>query len=323
MPEPRHPRPVGIAVLGYGAMAEIHATALRSLGARLVSIAGPNAERRNAFAERHGFEVASPDAIDAIKAPAVELVVVASPNRQHAEQARLALSAGRHALVEIPLAMSLVEGESLASLAVETGLQLGVCHTWAYHESYRQAIVALGERPRLHVVAASLLRRRSDVGWMGVARSWTDDLLWHHGGHILDLTMRLLGSANVTAQAAIGRPPEGSRPVDYAIAMATPDGRIGSIALSYSSLVDRTEAMVITEDLTVVLRRDSLHLSNGEPIAMQEGAFEAAVRDQDAAFLAAIDGGPVFLASAESILPTLRLQAAIDAIARDQPQRSV
>ena len=43
----------GIALLGYGAIAGMHASALRDLGARIEVVAGPNSDELQAFAARH------------------------------------------------------------------------------------------------------------------------------------------------------------------------------------------------------------------------------------------------------------------------------
>ena len=124
----------GIAILGYGAIADMHATVLHSLGGSIRVVAGPKRDEAEAFAERHGIDRVETDAALAMRAPDVAAIVVASPNHVHAEQARAALDAGRHVLVEIPLALSAPEAESLVVLADQRRLTLMVCHTLRYSE---------------------------------------------------------------------------------------------------------------------------------------------------------------------------------------------
>jgi 2-hydroxy-4-carboxymuconate semialdehyde hemiacetal dehydrogenase len=318
----------GVAVLGVGAIAALHATALREAGARLFAVFGPDASRASDFAAVHGFESVAPTAEACITADGVEVVVVASPNPVHAAQARLSLEAGRHVLGEIPLALSLAEGEALVGLAEERGLRLGVCHTLRFWEPYQAvigAIAASGARPT-HVLARYLLDRRRAVGWTGRPRRWTDDLLWHHGGHVIDIALVLLGAAGVEVTAAVGpplgrdegvaeasaSPGGGDLPLDYAITLRVPTGAVATIGLSYRSRSPVTDVVVITDRETWEVRgaqaRDSgTVICELEP----EEAQRRAVAAQDTAFLDAVRHGTPFAADARSVLPTLRVQQAV------------
>jgi 2-hydroxy-4-carboxymuconate semialdehyde hemiacetal dehydrogenase len=315
---------LGFAILGYGAIAEMHANSLLDAGAQLVSVTGPDLARARAFAARHGVASAATTFEEAVDAPGVDVVLVASPNTLHAGQARRALEAGRHVLVEIPLAMSLDDGAELAQMAAARGLRLGVCHTMRFAEPYVRAMEHLassGDRPH-HVIVRSLSNRQTDVGWTGRRRSWTDDLLWHHGGHVIDLALRVLGDPESVArgarvQSAVGRPDAGDVPLDYSIQLTTADGRIGSIALSYTSLISTTDLIAIAAEGSVevtagMVRTPDGTLWEGDPAT----TLDLAVARQDAAFIQAVQNGVPFGCEATSILPTLLVQAQVDADAR-------
>ena len=304
---------LGVAIVGYGASAQEHAAALVAAGARLVSVTGPDRGAAERFAADHRVEAVDGSLQDLLAREGVEAVVIASPNAVHAEQAVATLEAGRHVLVEIPLALSLADGERVARLGTSRRLVAGVCHTLRFWEPYRTLASILADtRPRiLHVIGRRLLDRRDDVGWTGRARSWTDDLLWHHGGHLIDAVLEVLGDDAVVDVTAFAADParHGSRPTEYGIGIRTTSGAIATIALSYGSRFEVADLMVITDTESWHISGAELRTSGG-PIGggTVAAAQAAAVRAQDAAFLAACRGDAPFRASAAAVLPTLRIQ---------------
>ena len=173
--------------------------------------------------------------------------------------------------------MSLDEAEVLVELAVDRGLRLGVCHTLRFAEPYVRALEHLASSgdPPHHVIARSLSHRLTDVGWTGRPRSWTDDLLWHHGGHMIDLILRVLGDPDTVVRGArvqsiVGRSRAGDVPMDYSIQLTTADGRIASIALSYTSLIPATDLIAIAAqgsvEVTAGMVRTSEWHSSGRVI---------------------------------------------------------
>lgn len=321
-------RPIGIALLGYGAIAAMHVPAIRHAGGRIEVVAGPRTAELQRFAVEHGIEVHTPDVGGAIEHPGVEAVVIASPTQVHVPQATQALEAGRHVLVEIPLATSLGDGERLVALARDRGRVLAVCHTlryWRPVEELEEALATRGWRPT-HVVARALSLRHGDVGWTGRPRTWVDDLLWHHGGHVMDEVLSLLGAPVVEVVSASGQAwPMSGRPMDHAIALRTADGGIATIALSYHARIGASEYLVIGEHESVVLAGGEIRWSDGTVSGSPDvdSVQMAAVVAQDADFLAAVRrGGPRADGSATrsdgaSILPTLAvLQSVSDRAAR-------
>lgn len=307
---------LGVAIIGYGAIADLHAAALTHLGARIVGAAGPNEIELAEFAARHGIARTMTNSTDLVIDAAVDAVVVATPSQLHAAQAALALESGRHVLVEIPVALSLEDAERVTALAAATGRILAVCHTLRYSESFIRARKLLEDRkiqPR-HVVARSLLRRRENVGWTGRRRSWTDNLLWHHGGHTIDAVLLLLGADSVASVAACGPESEGTTlPMDYSIQLRSADGALGTIALSYNSLIAANDFLVIGESESLLLTGVSLVASSGtifegEPAALQKQA----IVNQDRDFLESIVAGRVPASAAELILPAVRVIAEVE-----------
>ena len=115
----------GVCVVGSGAIAKDHASALKEsdLGT-LEWVVSRRAEAADAFAQAWNFKNASTSLADALRDPAVDVVVIASPNSVHAAQAEACLLAGKDVLVEIPVGLTLSSVQSLSKMATELGLSL-------------------------------------------------------------------------------------------------------------------------------------------------------------------------------------------------------
>jgi predicted dehydrogenase len=115
-------------------------------------------------------------------------VVLATPAALHARHARLALEAGKHVLVEKPLALSTAECDELAALAEAKGLALMVGHTFIYSEPVRKLrqLIETGDLGDVLYVYGQRLN-------LGVIR---EDLnaLWNFGPHDVSILLYLLGS---------------------------------------------------------------------------------------------------------------------------------
>jgi predicted dehydrogenase len=125
--------PVGVAVIGYGYWGPNLA---RNVSERpelaLAALCEPDPERALAFSQRHPDVRVYSDIDDVLGDPAVEAVVVATPPRTHHPLAKRALEAGRHVLVEKPLATTSADAAELVALADHHDLILMPGHTFVY-----------------------------------------------------------------------------------------------------------------------------------------------------------------------------------------------
>jgi predicted dehydrogenase len=108
----------------------------------------------------------------ALLAEDVDAVVLATPIQTHFALAREALLAGKHVLVEKPLAASVAEARELVRLARERGLTLMVGHTFLYNPAVRELrrLVEAGELGRIYYADSArlnlgLFQRHSNVLW--------------------------------------------------------------------------------------------------------------------------------------------------------------
>lgn len=114
-------------VIGVGHLGQHHARLYASLpGAQLIGVTDQSAERAQVVADRHGVQVFR--TVDELL-PTVDLVSVAVPTSGHYAVAKACLLAGKHVLVEKPLAVTPAEAQELVQLATQKGCCLQVGHS--------------------------------------------------------------------------------------------------------------------------------------------------------------------------------------------------
>jgi predicted dehydrogenase len=150
-----------MAMIATGGIADMQlAPALtQAPSAQLWSVYSRDKARAEAFAARHG--AASPDAahdeLDALLAdPALDAVLIASPDRLHAEQAVRAAKAGKHILTEKPMATDREAAAAMVDAAENAGVVLAV----AYHLRWHMGIASFSTRrlrqnPTFNMVVAA------------------------------------------------------------------------------------------------------------------------------------------------------------------------
>jgi predicted dehydrogenase len=110
-------RAPGAAVIGGGFIGPVHVEALRRIGVNVVGMLGSSPERTAGVAERLAIPRVYRDLAEVLADARVAVVHVASPNAEHADQARRALESGRHVICEKPLATSSRQTAGLVGLA--------------------------------------------------------------------------------------------------------------------------------------------------------------------------------------------------------------
>ena len=320
---------VNVAILGYGAIAREHALSIQRIarariewGISLTGIMGRLLAPARDFADEFGATLATTDLDELLADPRVEAIVVCSPTDLHAEQTERALRAGKHVLCEIPLATSLAETDRLIDLAERSGRLLMVCHTQRYLSPLIEAqrMIASGElRPRA-MVSRYLLDKRENVSWTGRRRSWTDNLLWHHGCHAVDAALWLLGTeaTDVTARAT---PPDPRLqiPMDLSILLRTTRDQVVTVVMSYRAMPPVQDYVVIADETTLVYADNELrdHSRVLVPAGDQEPYDTGALDRQNTDFFASILTGREPVSSARNVRPAMvALQHAQDELDR-------
>ncbi|OAH09977.1 Gfo/Idh/MocA family protein [Streptomyces jeddahensis] len=128
LPAARTPDPMDApvlrwGVLGTGWIAERFVRSVqRHTRQRFTAVASRDATRAKDFAGRHGIPASHGSYEDLVAATDVDVVYVATEHTAHLACARLALEAGKHTLVEKPLALNAAQASEIAELAAERGL---------------------------------------------------------------------------------------------------------------------------------------------------------------------------------------------------------
>jgi predicted dehydrogenase len=181
-----------IALLGTGWIMDFHARAvLEHPGAELVAAANWRRPSLDRLAERHGIARTTTDWRALAADPGVDAAVVGTPNALHAPQAIAFLDAGKHVLVEKPMAASLAEADAMVAAARRSGAFLMVAHCWRFHPDVRalRARVEAGE-------LGEIVKTRSYGGHAGWGPSgWFTDPILAGGGALVDMGVHAIDTA--------------------------------------------------------------------------------------------------------------------------------
>ncbi|MDT7589188.1 MAG: 2-hydroxy-4-carboxymuconate semialdehyde hemiacetal dehydrogenase [Pseudonocardiales bacterium] len=311
--------PVRIALVGAGAFGIKHLDALSVIDDAVVgSVVSTPIEQAKEVAARYGATHAGTELDEVLARDDIDAVILASPTPLHAEQAVATLRAGKHVQVEIPLADSWAGAESVALAAEETGLVCMAGHTRRFNPSHRwvRGRIQAGELTLQHLEVQTYFLRRSNLNALGQPRSWTDNLLWHHAAHTVDLLRYQTGQEVVAGHVLAGPThAELGIPMDMSIQLRTSGGTLCTLSLSFNN--DGPFGSVfryIGDTGTYLARYDDLVTGNDEPVDLSGvGVPGNGIEGQDREFVAAIRDGRAPESSVTSVLPSYRVLADLDA----------
>jgi predicted dehydrogenase len=200
-------RPVRIGIIGCGSVLEQYLAEAGRLRAQAEVVLACGRPHQRQAAAGFGIPRFTTDSGELIGSPEVDLVVILTPPRSHGSLARAALEAGKHVLVEKPLAASLEEARDLVALS-EKSRGLLLCAPFTVLSPTFQA---MARRIRIGEIGRPV-SARARYGWAGPW--WSDWFYRPGGGPLLDLAIYnvstlagLLGEARrVTALAGTAVP---------------------------------------------------------------------------------------------------------------------
>ena len=301
-----------ICVAGQGAFGIKHIEALRNIpGIEVVTLAGGSRDSTAEVAQKFGIPHWSLDLAECLAQPGVEAAILATPTQMHAKQAIQCMRAGKHVMIEIPIADSVADAEMIDKVQKETGLVAMAGHTRRFNPSHQwvhKKIVA-GELKVLQMDVQTYFFRRTNMNALGKPRSWTDHLLWHHACHTVDLFAYQTGQS-VSQCYALQGPyhPELEIEMDMSIGMKVPSGAICTLSLSFNNDGPLgTFFRYICDNGTYVARYDELVDGKNTPIDVSKVDVSMnGIELQDREFLAAITDGREPNASVVQALPAMQ-----------------
>jgi len=192
--------PLGFGLVGCGKIARKHIHVLNQLpGARIVACCDLDLERAAARADEAGGAIATGSVEELCAHPEVEAITVATPSGSHAAVALAAARAGKHVIVEKPIALTLSEADAIIDACDEAGVKLFVVKQNRYNRpvvALRRALDA-GRLGRLFMGGARVLWHRDQnyydqEPWRG---TWAQDggVCTNQASHHIDLLLWLMG----------------------------------------------------------------------------------------------------------------------------------
>lgn len=280
-----------------GAFGIKHLEALRAISdVDITAVMATTMEKATGVADRFDVPLRFDDYDTFIASDRVDAIILATPTQLHAEQGIKAMAAGKHVLVEIPMADNLADSERLVAKQAETGLvgmvghvrRFNPSHQWVHNE------ISKGALSIQQMDVQTYFFRRTNMNAAGEPRSWVDHLLWHHACHTVDLFQYQTGEV-VSECFALEGPhhPELGIAMDMSIGMKVPSGAICTLSLSFNNDGPLgTYFRYIGDNGTYLARYDDLFTGAEEQIDVSKVDVSMnGIELQDREFFAAIKEG--------------------------------
>jgi 2-hydroxy-4-carboxymuconate semialdehyde hemiacetal dehydrogenase len=307
-----------VALAGAGAFGIKHLDALARIeGVEIAAVVSRRLDQAREVADTYRAPLATTSLEEVLTSPDVDAVILATPTPMHADQAIATMRAGKHVQVEIPLADSLADAQRVAATQVDTGLVCMVGHTRRFNPSHQwiHRRVVAGELNILQMDVQTYFFRRTNMNALGQPRSWTDNLLWHHAAHTVDLFAYQCGADIVEANALAGPVnAELGIPMDMSIQLQTSKGQLCTLSLSFNNEGPLgTFFRYIGDTGTYVARYDDLIDGRDNVIDVSDVDVSMdGIELQDREFIAAIDEGREPNASVHQVLPCYHVLDRLD-----------
>nr|WP_062164597.1 Gfo/Idh/MocA family oxidoreductase [Asaia bogorensis] len=305
-----------VGIVGAGHFGRFHALKAKDCPReQLVALYDPDQARAQLVAKEAGCEVA--ESLEALIAQS-DAVIVAAPAEQHFPVASACLTAGRHVLVEKPIAATLEEARTLAALAKAKGVVLQVGHLLRYSSEHKAISERIGKPLYIEATRIAPFKPR------GTDVSVILDLMIHD----LDLVLSLVDSP-IESIDAVGVAVSSAHEDISNARVRFANGCVASISASRISLKTERRMRVFSEEgylsadfvqqeLTMIgrkrglplpgtggFRREALRWKDNDCLAAEHDAFAAAC----------LDGAPILVdaeAGIRALDAAIRVKASMD-----------
>ena len=285
---------MNVAIAGPGAFGIKHLDGIAKIdGINVVALIGRTPEKTRAVADKYNVPHAFTELAEALELPDLDAVILCTPTQVHASQAIQCMKAGVNVQVEIPLADSWEEAQEVQRVQQETGLICMVGHTRRFNPSHQliHNKIQAGEIKIQQMDVQTYFFRRTNMNALGEPRSWTDNLLWHHAAHTVDLFRYQTGEEVIQANAVQGpMHPELDIAMDMSIQLKSTSGAICTLSLSFNNDGPLgTFFRYICDNGTYIARYDDLFTGKEEPIDVSQVDISMnGIELQDREFFSAI-----------------------------------
>lgn len=287
----------GIGIIGTGSIAGAHLNAyLSEPRSRVVAVADIDAERARQFAAKAGDNVAAYDDYRTLLSrDDIDVVSICTPPFAHAEVAIAALQAGKHVLVEKPMAASLAEADAMIDAARQADRKLGVVFQYRWRHDWMKAkhLVSDERFGKILFGKVDCLWWRGpeyyDLWWRGTWERECGGATINHAVHHIDALLWYMGEAE-SVYATMDAVDHDIEVEDFSAAIVKfRSGAVGQITSTVAAHHNLDRIEIFGSKASVALPW-SVHAvqsqPNGFPLANPE------LKEDIEAFMAGIQLGP-------------------------------
>ncbi len=229
---------LGLCVLGCGSFAAVFARSMATMRGELdLYLASRDLGRAQEYASRFGGLDAFGSYGDAVADPRVEAVYVCTPHHLHREHASLAFRAGKHVLVEKPIAGTLADAQAMVREAASAGVTFMVAENYRFLPPVQEAkrLIDQGRAGRVRLIQLHEQFPFKPGGWRSRAELNGGGVLIDGGIHKLSAVAYLVGQPNEVYAREVPPSQPGLEAEDGAVVMTRDaDGTVGLINHSWS-----------------------------------------------------------------------------------------
>lgn len=271
---------LSVAVVGAGGIGQAHLKAIAAVETtRLAAVMDVDADRARQAAATYGGKACTRFE-EVLEDPSVQAVHLCTPHNAHADQAVLAAAAGKHVLVEKPMALSVADCDRMiqACERADKVLMVGqVMRYWAINRQARELIRSGRIGQPGHLMRRRLSYFHPTSG--GAFRHWYADVnvggvcvLYCFGPHEYDILPWYLDSpvTRVYAQGNESTEFYRGQKDSYTAVLNHTNGAVSVLSQSVSSHAGAHDQFIIGSEGSLKLTTQELWL-NGEPVPVEEG----------------------------------------------------
>jgi predicted dehydrogenase len=275
----------GIAIVGYGYWGpKLARNFLQNGSFSSVSICDEDPARVARGVRENPGAIAAESFARVMEDPGISAVALATPVATHFPLAQAALAAGKHVLVEKPLATSHADAERLVQAAEEGHRVLMVDHTFVYHPAIQKirSLISSGELGKLNYIDST----RINLGLF----QHDVNVLWDLAVHDISIVNLLADERPATVQAIGAAHPPGRLASIGVLALRYPSGLFVHINCSWVSPV-KIRHMLIGGDKKMVVYDD---LNANEPVKIYDSGVVARTDEERNRLLYEYRAGDVY-----------------------------
>jgi UDP-N-acetylglucosamine 3-dehydrogenase len=272
---------VNIGLIGLGAITRSHLHAFVEGGiVGAVKAYDPSEEARQQAAAEFGIIKQTYDSIDPLlEDDSLAIIDICTPHYLHKPQAVAALRAGKHVILEKPMALTVEECDEITRAAVEAGRRVFVALCQRSFPAHVKAKELMDEgaigRPFLGVINVygnELTRMLDPASWKGDWEKAGGGALFDTGYHAVYMLQHFFGPATaITAMARRLLVEAENKADDVSVAaLELPGPALGSIVVTYGATGDRwtEERRIVGTNGSLFIRDDA---EDGAPLVLLRG----------------------------------------------------